>query len=143
MSRSRFIFLSTLVQTGAGQASDGLFWLLISPNSRQLGRGYMVYQSYHGCRTAASLLRQQLAQAKASTAADEVTGQLVWRVDLDGVTVAVSSRSYLRMRECQYNLDRFLEAVPQAVVAEGVRVIQQMPRHLAAEAARLGRQVLP
>lgn len=138
MTRSRFIFLSTLVQTGMDEAANGVFWLLISPNSRQLGRGYMVYQSYYGCRAAASLLRQQLAQAKASTAADDITGQLVWRVDLDGMTVAVSSRSYLRMRECQYNLDRFLGAVPQALLAEGVRVVQQMPKHLASDHALPG-----
>lgn len=106
--------------------------MLVSSNNRQLGRGCMVYQSYQDCRNAASSLRQQLVRAKPVTAAEEITGQWVWRVDLDGAAVAVSSRSYLRMRECQYNLDRFLEAVPLAVLAEGVRIVQYAPRHLAA-----------
>ena len=43
-------------------------------------------------------------------------------------TVAVSTRTYLRQRECDYNLSRFLEAVPEADVAPAVRVIRSLQR---------------
>jgi hypothetical protein len=54
----------------------------------------------------------------------ETSGQWVWRADLDGATVFTSSRSYLRARECHYNLDRFLEAVPAALVVAGARSVR-------------------
>jgi hypothetical protein len=40
----------------------------------------------------------------------------------------VSSRSYLRARECTYNLDRFLEAVPQAELVAGTRSVRRAAR---------------
>ena len=132
MSQSRFIFLSTLAQGEPDGPGEGVFWLLVSSNNRQLGRGCAVYHSYQDCREAALYLRQRLSQAQTVTAADEYNGQWVWRVDLDGSAVAVSSRSYLRVRECHYNLGRFLAAVPQALLVDGVRMVQHVPRYLCA-----------
>jgi hypothetical protein len=43
-------------------------------------------------------------------------------------TVAVSIRTDLRQRERDYNLGRFLEAVPEADVAPDVRVIRSLRR---------------
>jgi hypothetical protein len=42
----------------------------------------------------------------------------------------VSSRSYLRARECTYNLERFLEAVPSAQVVAGTRSVRRGRRRV-------------
>jgi hypothetical protein len=56
------------------------------------------------------------------------SGHWVWRAELDGVPVAVSHRSYLRARECQYNVGRFLAAVPEAQVTAGRRQLRETGR---------------
>ena len=132
MSQSRFIFLSTLAQGEPDGPGEGVFWLLVSSNNRQLGRGCVVYHSYQDCREAALYLRRRLGQAQTVTAADEHNGQWVWRVDLDGSAVAVSSRSYLRVRECRTTWAGSWPAVPQALLVNGVRLVQHIPKHLVA-----------
>ncbi|PZG08647.1 hypothetical protein C1I95_29815 [Micromonospora craterilacus] len=67
----------------------------------------------------------------------EMTGQWIWRLELNGRIVAVSSRSYLRARECTYNLERFLEAVPQAEIVVGIRSARR-GRHRPAETEDTG-----
>lgn len=126
VSQARFIFLSTLMQGEPDGPGEGVFWLLVSSNIRQLGRGRVVYRSYQDCRDATLYLRRGLGQAKTATAAAaaEGSGQWVWRVDLRGSAAAVSSRSYFQVRECQYNLGRFLAAVPHAPLVDGVRMVR-------------------
>lgn len=58
----------------------------------------------------------------------DATGAWTWSIDLDGETVAVSSRSYLRVRECHYNVERFLETVPTADIVAGTRVVRRAGR---------------
>lgn len=95
--------------------------MIVSSNNRQLGRGAAGYPTYGACRAAVDRLRARLGAVRTVVSPGAVTGQWVWRLELDGVAVATSSRAYLRIRECEYNLARFLEAVPAAGIVDGVR----------------------
>ncbi|MFI6759178.1 hypothetical protein ACIBF5_08550 [Micromonospora sp. NPDC050417] len=130
MQQSRFVFLSMPAKScgQVDEAAEEVLWMLVSPNNRQLGRGDEGYGTYAECRAAVVRLRDEHRRADAMALADELTGQWVWRLELDGETVAVSSRSYLRARECSYNLERFLAAVPQADVVDGTRAVRKGQR---------------
>ena len=104
-------------------APRDITWLLVSPNNRPLGRGGTVFTTSQACREAVLALRRNHRRARGSSAVTDPTGQWSWRVDVDGSTVAISNRTYLRHRECAYNLDRFLQAVPVAVLMDEVRVV--------------------
>jgi hypothetical protein len=111
---SRFIFLS----------SDKLLtWMLVSPNNRPLGRAAGYFDDDEECRDAVLGLRAHAARVRATTAV-EPGGHWGWRVSLDGTAAAVSTRTYLRQQECQYSLSRFLEALPVAGLAAGVRTVR-------------------
>lgn len=127
MQQSRFVFLSMPTKSN-GQADEGaeeVLWMLVSPNNRQLGRGEEGWPTYAECWAAVVRLRDEHRRADAVALTDEFTGQWAWRLDLDNETVAVSSRSYLRARECSYNLERFLAAVPLAEVVQGTRAVRR------------------
>lgn len=96
----------------------------MAPNNRPLGQGAGRYESYAACLAAVHRLRAGSARLTDTVAPVESTGQWSWRVALDADVVAVSSRSYLRMRECAYNLERFVQAVPEAVIVDGTRGIR-------------------
>ncbi|WP_422772789.1 hypothetical protein ACN28C_07300 [Plantactinospora sp. WMMC1484] len=98
--------------------------MLVSPNNRKLGRGDVGYPTYVECWAAVERLRDQHHRANALAVTDGFTGQWAWRLEIDGGTVAVSSRSYLRARECNYNLERFLAAIPLAEIVEGTRLVR-------------------
>jgi hypothetical protein len=125
---SRFIVLSVVVPSESGEDDEQISWLLVSSNNRPLGRGGLTFASGEACRDAVARLREQHTRVRATSGPAEATGQWAWRADLDGDTVAVSSRTYLRHRECDYNLHRFLEAVPSAEVSPTVRVIRNGSR---------------
>jgi hypothetical protein len=118
MDRPRFVFVST-VRTD--RPSGGVVWLLMSANNRRLGRSRMAFASYDECREAVLRLQREHARVRPQAVTDDATGRFGWRVDLDAEAVAISSRSYLRARECDYNLTRFLESVPNADVVDGAR----------------------
>ncbi|MEN3609122.1 hypothetical protein AAH979_06180 [Plantactinospora sp. ZYX-F-223] len=107
------------------EAAEEVIWMLVSPNNRKLGRGEVGYRTYVECWAAVKRLREQHHRASALALTDEFTGQWAWRLELDGETVAISSRSYLRARECNYNLERFLAAIPLAEIVEGTRLVRR------------------
>jgi hypothetical protein len=123
VQRPRFIFLA--IDTRGPQAcragTEDVLWMIVSPNNRQLGRSAAAHADYADCLSAVQRLRAGHRRAEPAMVPAEEGGRWSWRLRLDGVTVARSSRSYLRTRECQYNLARFLEAVATAVIVEGVR----------------------
>ncbi|MFF5172681.1 hypothetical protein ACFY3U_08615 [Micromonospora sp. NPDC000089] len=126
MQLARFVFLAMLPSTGSAGVSDaGVVWMLVSPNNRALGRGYGMHDSYAACRNAVLALREDHLRCHPLVSNVDRTGQWSWRVDLDDRPVAVSSRSYLRTRECSYNLERFLEALPAAEVVAGARTVRR------------------
>ncbi len=131
MQRSRFVFLAAPVPQPQEElgAVPSILWMLVSPNNRPLGRAARQYPAYATCRQAVLDLQAGHDRLVAFEATDDSTGQWTWRADLDGVCVAVSSRSYLRARECAYNLERFLEAVPQAEVVAGTRSARRGREH--------------
>lgn len=98
--------------------------MLVSPNNRPLGRSPQPYRTYGDCLEAVRHLAAQHDRIKPTASTVESSGQWGWRIDLDGDTVAMSSRSYLRVRECNYNLQRFMEALPSADVVAGVRAVR-------------------
>lgn len=130
VQHSRFVFLAApMPESKDGDGVDGILWMLVSPNNRPLGRGTIYHQTYGACRQAVLDLQANCDRVKPVETTVELTGQWTWRIDLDGEPIAVSSRSYLRARECSYNLERFLEAVPKAEVVAGTRSIRRGRRH--------------
>jgi hypothetical protein len=103
---------------------ESVLWMLVSPNNRRLGRAAQRIDEFEVCRERVMLLRQRHADLKSVTSTAEPHGHWAWRVELDGAVAAVSTRSYLRQRECDYNLRRFLEAVPEADVATTTRTVR-------------------
>lgn len=127
VQHSRFVFLAAPMpesKDGDGSA-EGILWMLVSPNNRPLGRGTTYHETYSSCRQSVLDLQANCDRVKPVETTVELTGQWSWRIELDGEPVAVSSRSYLRARECSYNLERFLEAVPKAEVVAGTRSVRR------------------
>lgn len=124
MPESRFIVLSVVLSRETGEGSEEITWMLVSSNNRPLGRGGLSFATSDACRAAVSTLRQQHDRVVATATPAETNGRWAWQVGLDGTTVAVSTRTYLRHRECDYNLRRFLEALPSAEIAPAVRLIR-------------------
>ena len=121
MQQSRFVFVAV---PNAVHPDDKIIWILVSPNNRPLGRSAVRHDTYPACHAALTVVRAELGRSESAVAVEE-TGQWNWQVTLDGAPVAVSSRSYLRIRECNYNLTRFLDAVPEAVIVEGARRVRR------------------
>lgn len=125
MHQSRFVFLALAgAAADDGTVTEATTWMLVSPNNRPLGRAARTFETYGACRDAVLHLRAGFAEVRSTVAAVESNGQWVWRAEVGGTTVGISSRSYLRARECHYNLERFLEAVPAALVVAGTRSVR-------------------
>jgi hypothetical protein len=105
-------------------AAESVMWVLVSPNNRRLGRGGSPARSFERCRESVLSLRRRHGELRAVTTASEHDGQWSWRIDLDGAAVAAATRAFLRQQECDYNLRRFLAAVPQAQVASVVHAVR-------------------
>ncbi|MEV8513994.1 hypothetical protein [Dactylosporangium sp. NPDC051484] len=127
----RFIFLAIVTPDDDEYVADRqqrTAWMLCSPNNRILGRGERTFGTEEQCREAVLGLVRAADRLSAVSSALGSSGHWVWRVQLDGAPVAVSHRSYLRARECQYNLGRFLAALPAALLTEGRRLLREAPR---------------
>jgi hypothetical protein len=125
---SRFIVLSVMV-AGDTDVDDRetISWLLVSSNNRPLGRAAGSYASCDACREDVHRLREEhhrVTSVATLTECGRNGGQWTWRAELDGQTIAVATRTYLRHRECEYSRQRFLEAVPASELARTVRSIR-------------------
>ena len=89
-------------------------WRLLGGNNRELGRSAAVHPSPAACREAAATVRARIDELTAVLASDVRQGQWRWRLDDAHSTLAVSSRLYLRQRECTYNLAQFIAGAPIA-----------------------------
>lgn len=124
MQHSRFVFIATPAPPGES-AVERIIWVLVSSNNRPLGLATSYREAYADSRESVLELKANRNRIVPVETTVELTGQWTWRVELDGVALAKSSRSYLRARESQYNLQRFLEAVPDAEVVAGVRSVRR------------------
>jgi hypothetical protein len=113
----------------AGAPAVCFAWLLASPNNRELGRSFRVWDSYAAGRSDVGILQQGVDQLETSMATDTATGMWTWRVTLGDRPVARSGRMYHRERECRYSLRTFLAAVPGAQLVDGVRQVEGRGRH--------------
>ncbi|MFE7777765.1 hypothetical protein ACFU5O_28475 [Streptomyces sp. NPDC057445] len=103
-------------------------WRLVGANNRELGRSADTFSGLAECRAAVVRFRAEAAEARVLLTMADTAGSWTWRLEIEGRTVAVAGRSYLRHRECQYNLGQFLAAVPVAQLAEGMPNRRPRPR---------------
>lgn len=103
----------------AGAPVTAVGWRLVGANNRELGRSAGTYASLAECQAAVLLLREHIGQVRAQLSMADAGGTWTWRVELGGRNVAVSGRTYHRLRECQQNLGLFLAAVTVAEMTEG------------------------
>jgi hypothetical protein len=119
----RFVLLSRPVVDASGAAFGvDVTWTLVSPNARALGRAPEWFADLDTCRAAILAVVAGTARLKAGLSV--LGNQWQWRMELDGLVVAVSSRAYLRQHECDYNIRRFLNALPIAETAASVRNVR-------------------
>jgi hypothetical protein len=98
-------------QTGAGLVG----WRVIGANNRELGRGAGPFWRVDEAYEAAHQAQAVLERTETSFWADDL-GEWFWTVLLDGEQIAMSSRGYLRQRECIYSVEQFRERFPTAKV---------------------------
>lgn len=109
-----------------GGSDDCFAWRLLGANNRELGRSGWPYADLDSCRLAVLDLLERLDQVEASMAAGPRNSAWTWRLILDGQAAASASRSYQRQRECAYNLERFLEALPVAIAPRAGDTIRRL-----------------
>jgi hypothetical protein len=85
-------------------------WRLTGANHRELGRSCRVFPDLAAARDAAADLRDRVQEAEITVLTVPRTGTWGWRLRLDGVAIATSSRGYARHRECTYNASTFVAA---------------------------------
>ncbi|MBV9869960.1 MAG: hypothetical protein JO214_05005 [Frankiaceae bacterium] len=94
-------------------------WRLTGANHRELGRSPRVFPDLVHAREHAELLRDRIVDAEAHILTVPHTTTWGWRLFLEGLAVATSSRGYARHRECTYNVAAFAAAAAIAEVANG------------------------
>jgi hypothetical protein len=95
----------------------GVSWRLLGGNNRELGRSARVFSGLEACHLAALDVQLRVSAATPELRSEAKTGKWTWQLRLDGEPVAIAGRSYLRLRECQYNLAQFISFAPAAGVA--------------------------
>jgi hypothetical protein len=99
-----------------GDDDSWVSWRLTSGNHRELGRSMPVFADVDLAVSSIKSLRDTLVNATHSIVAGPHGDRWTWRLEVDGVTVATSGRTFSRRRECLYNLEAFLSAAPEAEV---------------------------
>jgi hypothetical protein len=97
--------------------------MLVSSNSRPLGRSPRWFGDLAECEAAVRELGARAGELTPTVTAVSGTGQWQWRISAETGPIAVSTRTYLRQHECEYNVRRFIEAVPEARFVAGLRFI--------------------
>jgi hypothetical protein len=103
-----------------GGSVDASAWRLVGANNRELGRSAATYPDLESCRDAVMYLREHIDEAETLLANASDSGLWLWRLNIRDRWIAASGRSYLRRRECLYNLAQFSAEVPIAVLATDV-----------------------
>lgn len=103
-------------------AADGTWvsWRLTGANHRELGRSVEIFPNVRAVLLSINHLRAAADRLQRVVAASPKDARWTWRVADDGTTLATSSRAYSRNRECLYNLQTFLAALPIADVSDAL-----------------------
>ena len=127
MAGARFLFVCSYagktaglpVHSDAPAKCDHVGWRLLGANNRELGRSPVWYPDVESCRDAVRTLKREIgAVTSAITANARPGGAWSWRLAVSGTPVAIAGRPYHRQRECAYNLNHFVAAVPGAAIAD-------------------------
>jgi hypothetical protein len=94
-------------------------WRLTGANHRELGRSSRVFVDLATAREDAVMLHERIDHVQAHILTVPHTSTWGWRLRLDDVPVATSSRGYARHRECTYNVAAFMAAAAVAELADG------------------------
>jgi hypothetical protein len=125
MSAARFEIYLVRHQTAENlESTDGATWRLLSNNNRDLGRAASIFEDVDGCLVAVEHLRRNAGH---TTPVSLRAGRAdwTWRVQIDQVPVAVSSRRYQRRVQAEYACGVFLGLVETAAVMNTVRLVQR------------------
>ena len=126
MAVSRFVLLARRTdEDGADSPRDDISWMLVSSNSRPLGRAVRWHHDMEACLAEVHSVRAHLDRLRGVISVVNAGRNWRWRVDLDGNPVAEASRVYVRQYECDYNMRRFLEALPIADIPSTVRMVHR------------------
>jgi hypothetical protein len=104
----------------AAENSSWYGWRLMGANNRELGRSATSFPSYPGARRAVQHLREHADRLVRTTVVDPASGRWGWRLDLDDRAVAVSGRWYERDHDSQVGMDKFVNLLADAELADGV-----------------------
>jgi hypothetical protein len=102
------------------ESSEWYSWRLMGANNRELGRSALSYASYAGARRAVRDLQRHAERLVRTTVVDPTKGRWGWRIDLDGVVVAVSGRSYERDQDSRLGMHKFVTLLPDAELLDAV-----------------------
>ncbi|MFE9424489.1 hypothetical protein ACFYNO_16135 [Kitasatospora sp. NPDC006697] len=114
MGQPRFLIVSRPAVRSVSALGDirrsETVWQLVGANNRSLGRSHGSFGDVPSCQAAIRRMVSGLPQCRPSLQLVEHGRLWTWRLELDDQVLAVSARSYRRQRECQYNLEGFLNA---------------------------------
>lgn len=100
------------VSVSAADGAATVGWRLLGGNNRELGRSAQVHSTH---TILAEIDRVQSAAERLSIVVSKSqTGKWYWTASADGRRLAMSARTYGRQRECRYNAEQFLRALPIA-----------------------------
>jgi uncharacterized protein YegP (UPF0339 family) len=95
----------------------GYGWRLLAANNRDVARSARLFADVDECVVAIAALRREFDRS-VPVSLRIGRSEWSWRLRLDDMDVAVSSRSYQRRLQCTAACELFLELVPQAAVAD-------------------------
>jgi hypothetical protein len=122
-ARFEIYIVSRRDAAGVEPATESVTWRLLSNNNRDLGRAATVFPDIDSCAAAVEYLRG-VGERAASISVRDGRADWTWRVQVDQVPVAVSSRRYHRRVQAEYACAVFLGLVPNAEVMNAVRFVQ-------------------
>jgi hypothetical protein len=104
---------------------DWYGWRLMGANNRELGRSALSFVSYQQARRAVTQLKDGMKRLVQHSTTDPTTGRWGWRLELDDLAVAVSSRWYERDHDGRLGAAKFVALTGEADLAEGVVTLHE------------------
>jgi hypothetical protein len=116
--------LLPVVADSAGRG-DWYGWRLMGANNRELGRSALSFVSYQLARRSVMQLKEGIGRLVQHSTTDPATGRWGWRLDLDGLAVAVSGRWYERDHDGRLGAAKFVALTVEAELPEGVVTLHE------------------